>query len=297
MTGPPAAFQLAQDLLAFTRRALFGFRKNQGLLLAGAVAYYTLLSIVPLFVVLLVVLSHVVDERRLLDTVTSNLDLLLPGQAAAVTQQVEAFLASREVVGVVGLLVLLLFSSMAFSILENAMAMIFHHRGLTRRRHALVSAIIPYLFISLLGLGLLLITLISGALQAVERDAIHVLGYAWPLTGLAGAVLYALGVIGLALLLTALYMILPVGRIVFRHALVGGVTATALWEITRHLLVWYFARLSMVNLVYGSFATTIVVLLTLEAAAIILLFGAQVIAEVERGRLPAHRAGGGDADH
>jgi hypothetical protein len=34
--------------------------------------------------------------------------------------------------------------------------------------------------------------------------------------------LYLLGVVGLALLLTAFYMVLPVGQIRFRHALGGG---------------------------------------------------------------------------
>ena len=48
------------------------------------------------------------------------------------------------------------------------------------------------------------------------------------------------------------------------------------------MLVWYFSTLSQVNVVYGSFATTIVVLLSLEIAALVLLLGAQVIAEYER---------------
>ena len=37
----------------------------------------------------------------------------------------------------------------------------------------------------------------------------------------------------------------------------------------------------MVNLIYGSFATTVVALLSIEAVALILLLGAQVIAELE----------------
>jgi membrane protein len=275
---------LIRSTPAFILRVLSSFRSNQGLLLSGAVAYYTLLSIVPLFVVLLVGLSRVVDERRLLDTVQSNLELLIPGNAAAISQQVESFLSHREVVGVAGLLALLFFSSAAFTILENAMSVIFYHRALIRRRHFLVSAILPYLFIMVIGLGLLLITVISGALQAVGRDAIRLFGYRWPLAGVSGAFLYLLGVVGLALLLTALYMVLPVGGISFRRALIGGATATLLWEAIRHVLVWYFAKLSMVNLIYGSLAATIVVLLTLEAASLILLLGAQVIAEVDRAR-------------
>jgi uncharacterized BrkB/YihY/UPF0761 family membrane protein len=75
---------------------------------------------------------------------------------------------------------------------------------------------------------------------------------------------------------------MPVGRIPLRHALVGGLTATLLWEITRRILVWYFSTLSFVNIVYGTLATAVIILLTLEAAAIILLLGAQVIAEYER---------------
>ena len=96
-----------------------------------------------------------------------------------------------------------------------------------------------------------------------------------------------LGIVGLALLLTALYMVLPVGQVAFRHALIGGITATLSWEVVRHLLVWYFATLSMVDLVYGSLATAIIVLLTLEAGALILFFGAEVIAALERVRSPA----------
>jgi uncharacterized BrkB/YihY/UPF0761 family membrane protein len=68
----------------------------------------------------------------------------------------------------------------------------------------------------------------------------------------------------------------------WRHALIGGITATVLWEITRHVLVWYLTTLSQVTVVYGSLTTAIVVLLSLEVAATLLLFGAQVISEYER---------------
>jgi len=74
--------------------------------------------------------------------------------------------------------------------------------------------------------GLLLITVISSALHAVR--AVQVFGHAWPPADLSGVVLYLLGVVGLALLLTAFYMVLPVGQIRFGHALAGGVTATVL---------------------------------------------------------------------
>jgi len=71
-------------------------------------------------------------------------------------------------------------------------------------------------------------------------------------------------------------------RISTRRAIVGGLVAAILWEATRLLLMYYFLNISFVNVIYGSLATIIVILISLEIASIILLLGAQVIAELER---------------
>ena len=93
-----------------------------------------------------------------------------------------------------------------------------------------------------------------------------------------------MGMGGMVLMLTSFYLIMPVGRVSFRHALSGAVTATVLWEIIRRTLVWYYSTLSLVNVIYGSLATTVVALLSIEVAVIILLLGAQVISEFDRRR-------------
>jgi membrane protein len=266
----------------FALRVLRAFHRNHGLLLAGAVAYYLLLSIVPLFALMLIVLSYFTEEASLLYVMGEYLEIVLPGSAEALTQQVQTFLANRQVVGLVGIGVLLFFSSLAFTALEKAMCVIFFHRMEVPRRHFLVSALIPYLFILVLGVGVLLVSLIPGALSALEVRQLDFLGRSLSLRGATGVVLYLLGVIGLILMLTALYLVMPVGRIAFRHALYGGITAGLLWEITRHVLLWYFTTLSLVDVVYGTLATAIVTLISFEVAAIILLLGAQVIAEFER---------------
>lgn len=269
------------------RRVVNGFRANQGFLLAGAVAYYTLLSLVPMLALILVGLSQFQDQQELLATLHDYLALIAPGQVDALIHQISVFLANWKVVGVMGLLILLFFSSFAFTALENAMSVIFFHRVAIRRRRFVISAIIPYGYILLLALGMLLVSLVSGGLHSLENRSVSVLGHAWSLSGAETVLVYLLGVVGEILLLTSLYMVMPVGRLPLRHALLGGVTAALLWEITRHVLVWYFSTLSLVNVVYGAFATVIIILLSLEAAAIILLLGAQVIAEYERIGRPA----------
>jgi membrane protein len=278
------------DLRAFAVRTLRAFKANQGLLLAGAVAYYALLSIVPMLILLVIALSHVVGEAELLAATARYLDWLVPGQGGELTGELARFLQHREVVGWVLLGTMVFFSSLAFTVLENAMSVIFVHRVAIRRRHFLVSAILPYLYIVSLGLGMLVVTLVSGGLQAMGDRSVEFLGRTWGLGGLSGGLLYLLGVAGEVLVITSIYMVMPVGRLSWRHALAGGATAALLWELTRHVLLWYFETLSRVGEVYGSLTTAIVVLLSLEVAAIVLLLGAQVIAEFERLERPGRKA-------
>jgi YihY family inner membrane protein len=268
--------------LVFLRRVLAGIRKHQVFLLAGAVAYYTLLSLIPMLALILLVLSQLLAPEQLLAVTRDTLTLVAPGLADTLTTELKAFIGNWPVIGIVGALMLVFFSSLAFTSLENAMSVIFFHRVAIHRRHFLVSAIIPYLYILILALGLLAVTALSSALHAYEGRTVTALGMSWSLDDTTRWMMYAIGILGEVLLLTSLYLVMPVGRLVFRHALIGGVTATLLWELTRHFLVWYYSTLSIVNLVYGTFAAAIMFLLSLELAALILLFGAQVIAEYER---------------
>src|SRR3954453_20267918 len=84
---------------AFALAVLKGFRANKGVLLAGAVAYYTLLSLVPLLILSLMVLSHLFSEEQLLLTLRDYLEFAVRGQSSAFVQELRTFVAHREVVG------------------------------------------------------------------------------------------------------------------------------------------------------------------------------------------------------
>ena len=282
MINRHASAYILSHPLSFVLQVLKGFRANQGLLLAGAVAYYSLLSIVPLLMLVVVALSHVIAEEELLRTIGHYLEWLVPGQSKAIVTEVAHFLDNRSVIGWLLLLTMLFFSSLAFTVLENAMSVIFSHRVAIRRRHFLISAVLPYCYILCLGVGILLITLVAGGLQVMGDESVRFLRRDWGLEGLSGALLYLLGLTGEILVLSSIYLVMPVGRLSFTHALIGGVTAALLWEIARHVLVWYFSTLSQVNVVYGSMTTAIVVMFSLEIGATLLLLGAQVISEYER---------------
>ncbi len=268
--------------VGFLTKVLRDFKRNQGLLLAGAIAYYTLLSIVPLSILALIALSRFVEEAQLFHTLSTYIEMMIPGYAAVLTEQVRVFLERGSSVGSFVLLAMLFFSSIAFTVLESAMSVIFFHRVKARRRHFLLSAIIPYAYIFLFGLGILLVSFIAGAIETHSDRQLVIFGWGISLEGPSFFALYSIGILGEILLLTSFYLVMPIVRITFRHALMGGTLATVLWELTRRVLVWYYSVLSSVTLIYGSFATSVVALLSIEAIAVIILLGAQVIAELER---------------
>lgn len=273
---------LAPRFLGFTGRVILHFFRNRGLLMAGGVAYNTLLSIIPFFAVIILVLSHFFDPEQLIAIISAQLTFILPGQAEELAETVRMAMESRSVVSGVGIVVLLFFSSMAFRMLEEAIAGIFKVPDKSGNRRLWVSALIPYAYILVFAAGIILLTAVNASLEAVSGRCITIFNWRFEMTDAPRIGLYILGFIGLSLLFTSIYKAMPVVQISFKRALAGGITAAFLWDIVRRVMVWYFSNVSLINVIYGSLATVVIVLLAMEVAAIIILLGAQVIADLEK---------------
>ena len=239
-------------IVCFTSRVLRDFfLHNHGLLLTAAVAYNMMLSLIPLSVVLLVGFSHFFESARLLVTITREVSLIAPGFEPILREVLVGFLSSREIIGWVGLISLLIFSSLAFRVMEDSIAIIFQSRLPTLKRKFWVSALMPYLFILIVAAGLIVVTTVNAIIDAQMQRNFSLFGIDILLHQHINWIIYFMGVIGLVLLFTLFYKIMPVVKISMPRASVGGLTATLLWELVRHLLVFYYTKVSMVNVLYG----------------------------------------------
>lgn len=270
-----------ERLLRFAGRVLGSFWENRGILLAGGVGYNALLSLVPFLTLSVAALSVFFDEGRILAMLRPELTQLVPQHADAVLQAAQTFLQNQASTRVVSVVLMLLFSSVAFRMLEEAVAAIFHTPGRIAHRRFWVSALLPYMFMLLLMVCLFLITLLTVGLDALDHLPLGAFALGRPLAYGIKQLLRLSGFLGLVALFAGIYRVLPVVRISARRALLGGLAAAVLWRLTAAFVVYFFANLSMVNVLYGSLATVVVVLLSLEVVFIILLLGAQVIAELE----------------
>jgi len=269
----PRALEFARRLLSFTLRTWRSFSANGGFDLVGALAYNGLLSVVPLFLLATAVFSRFVDRQTFIAVVAREIRQLLPSaQAQPVTQAMMDMLVEPFSGGLFGLAALVFFSTLAFRTLQHAIDLIFIHRREHHPPHSMLkSSLIALGYVTAFGFASLLQALALVSLDKVPWLAERVPRFAgW------------LGLGGMALVLGSIYWIMPVGRGSPRAALMGGAIAALLWQGVQSALIWYFANISSVNVIYGSLAGVIVVLFSFELAAAIVLLAAQVIAELEK---------------
>jgi len=224
------------------RQTLRRWRDADGSLLAAAMAYYAVLAFFPLLLVLISLLGLALRfGGPVQDAQTALLDMVAAGTSPALAGHVRDALAAVQsgasLGGPLGLVVLLATGVSMFAQVDKIMDRIWGRA--TPRAEGVVAAIRTVLlyrlraFLMLLGLGGLVLAAFAANLvaSALKPWAVEWFdGRSWSLLQ-SGASLLVNGV-----LLTAIYVVLPKARVMWKHALRGGVLATVLWELTRQVL-------------------------------------------------------------
>lgn len=262
----------------FLIRVYQEFYSNQGFLLSGAVAYYTLLSIIPMALLFIIGLSSFVSEDYLIVLLRGALGAFGESQADMIAKQVEVAYLHRDRIGLIGLISLLLFSGLAFRTLQTAIASIFAAGSNETNRATWLRWLIPYCYVLGLAISFTLITMVAGFIDVFAGQEFTIFERTISFENFGSHLLSVAIVFGEVVLFSLIYQALPAQPVLWRHALIGGLVATLLWEITRRVVIWFSTTISTIDVLYGSFAVLITLLVALEAAAIILLFGAQTIA-------------------
>ncbi len=280
MTTSLRLFDRFRIIARFLYTVVGHFLANKGLLLAGGIAFYALLSIIPVLVLIFLILSSIIDQQSLLDTLNQYLVLIAPNTADTVILQVQQVLDSPDLIGGIGIISLFLFSGLAFRVVNDAMQVIFSHRREVKKRHTVTSLAIPYIFVFAIAAAIGVIV-ISGSAYAAIRDTSLMQYVALP-DHHNPVLSFLLGLFSEAILFMSFYQVMPVGKTPWKLAILGGISAALLWECLRQFLLIWYGNISNVNMIYGTFASVILLLLMIEAGAVILLLGAQVIADYER---------------
>lgn len=255
---------------------------------AGALAFTTVLAIVPLTAVGFAVLSIFPVFESWMVTVQSFVyGNFVPAAGEAVSRYLQQFAANAGRLTVWGLVFLFVTAVMLIATIEETFNDIWH----VRRKRKLVRRLVSYWAVITLGpvlLGLSLsITSYIGSLPFFAQAQTFI-----------GMRRVMLGVTPIAFELTAfvlLYTVVPNCPVRPRHALAGAVLATVLFEVAKRTFGAFIVSFSTYRAIYGAVAALPVFLIWIYLTWVIALLGAQVTAALPHWRATPAKSGTGSA--
>lgn len=267
------------------RKTYREFQDDQVLDIAAALTYYAVLSIFPATIALLSLLGLVGQGREAVDAVLEVLRGLRAGSIADTLEPTLVQLSATETAGlalVLGLAGALWSASGyvgAFGRALNRIYEVREGRPFWKLRPAMLLLTVVLLALTALALlGLVVSGPLAaqvGALLGLEETTVLVWDIAkWPV------ILLVVGVI-VALLYWGTPNVRPPR---FRWISVGAAVAILVWVVVSVGFGVYVANFSSYDKTYGSLAGAVVFLLWLWLTNLALLFGAELDAELERGR-------------
>ncbi len=245
------------------------FEAQRGTEIAAALAFTSILALVPLLVVVFGALSlfPAFDawQGAIQDFVFRN---FVPAMGEQVQTYLFEFTAKARQLQSIGIAFLIVTVLMMMSTIEQTFNVIW---GVERRRPFALRFLVYWAVLTLgpmlVGVGIIgTSTMVSMPLFQSRPDAVQ----------FSTQLLHWLPLLASCAAFVLCYKLVPFCRVSFRHAAIGGITAAVLFEAAKHLFALYVTRFPTQQAVYGAFATVPIFLLWVYLSWVIVLLGAQL---------------------
>lgn len=282
------------------------FVRNRCPVRASALAYASLLAMVPMLAVVISVSSSLLKRQgeepiqQFIEKMVSNVTpepspaYIAPGDPAAeaqgtsasgsdpktaatgkmVAHRINEFVGNIRsgTLGATGMVALLFVAITMLSRIENTFNDIW---GVTRGR-SWVARVFQYW--AALTLGPILLTVVVGLTSGPHFNAIKTYVQGLGVIGqwLINTVIALLPFGILSFAFGLFYQLMPNTKVEWRAAMIGGLVGGCLWQLNNQFSVFYVAQVVKNSKIYGSLGMVPVFMLGLYISWIILLFGAQV---------------------
>ena len=245
--------------------------------LAAAIAFYAILSLIPVLFLVIAILGYVVGSSE--DTfraVLASVREFIPHISNDLVHNLESVVANRGRLSWLGLGALTVAAGLVFNATEFALDRIF---AVDRRRSFIRSRLLSMAIVVAMGLVLLFSFYVGVVFHALNAEP-DLVPYGQALIiqlarGLRAQYLTSV------LLVWACFMlalrVFPHAQVGWREAALGALVGTVLWEIARRFFLWYLANLAQFSVVYGSLGALVAVMVWIYMSATIFLFAAECV--------------------
>lgn len=266
------------DLL---QNAIRNYQYNGNANQAAAISLYAILSIIPLFILTMLLVSTVLDshpdiQKDLIEMIRG----IHPYFSEALLKQLGQVEQKKHVLGWVGVISLIWFSAMIFSAIETAMNIIF--RSQNNRNYVLSKllaiAMIPMGWsVGVASVGITYIATILAKQPLLTEKGVFILPF------LHGVLFrFVLPYLLTVAFFTVLYKVIPTTKVSWGNAFVGAAIFSALMEVAKHFFTWYVANYTRYHAIFGSLETVVILVIWVFYIALILLFCAEIMSSHQR---------------
>ena len=278
---------------SFFQEVLRQFRADECTLLAAAISFYALLSIIPLIFLGVALLGHIMGSSQgAVDQVISVITELLPFPVVTRVEDIlRSIVATRTIASILAVLSLLWVANGTFETMERAINLIhraeetrgYVHRKLvgflimvTSGTLLVLSVSISPLLVGLWSFANQLFRVFPGFVSFAERLN-ATLAPLWNYLALP------LPFVLMWLVFLLVYFLAPARAFPLRSAMLGAIIASILWQFAKEAYGFYLFEFARHDQLYGPVGALVGLVLWIYYTAVILLLGAEV-AEVHSRR-------------
>ena len=260
-------------------RASVHFHRDRCFDRATVIAYFGLLSFIPLAVVLVTLGALALGSHAAEKGTELFLQNVLYGLPPQVMVQVKSM--QQQIWSGVGYVVLVLWTaSKVFSKIETGLDQVFR---VDKRRPFALRKVLAFALVGILSVLLVASVVVEGLLSTIDRfidtTALAPLKELPLYQNVDSFVSRYIAPWSLTMLaFFSVYWLMPARSIPWRVALMGGLVAGTLWTTLKVGFAYYVSHMANYTRTYGALATVVVFLLWINLSACLLLWGAELAA-------------------
>jgi len=245
---------------------------------AAAIALYAILSIIPLFILTILMAGQFFGsdpniQREIIDGMRG----LHPYFSGDLLTQLGRIDEKQHVLGWIGIISLIWFSAMIFGAIETAFNIIFRSKSY---RNYIVSKLLAIAMIPLgwaVGVASVVLTYVTTILAQqptmFKAEILIIHGFLFR---------YVIPYLVTVVFFTIVYKIIPPVKVRLGLALTASAIFSALMEVAKQFFTWYVSNYTRYNVIFGSLETVVILVIWVFYMALILLFCAELISSYQR---------------
>lgn len=257
------------------------FYKNGCPNMSAAIAFYAILSTVPLIFIFVAGLGFVFEGAdKPMESVMAALEGVMPTLAQWLKNEVASVERKKGLIGIFGVIFMLWSSTLVFSSLEFAFNRIFH----VENRRSFIRSRLVSLGLVITGVLVLAASVMLSTFAQIARSKSMTMAGINVTDFFSASIFiqYLLPIIMLTAIFTTCYIVLSRRTVRFKEALSGALICALLFEGAKHIFTWYIKNIGSHSAIYGSLAAIVILILWFYYASIIILFCGELIAAWKR---------------